>query len=337
MGFTKCARLGLLAFVVASVLAAVTVPVQGQDEVCNNFPVSPRDLFLHLSLKGGQTIFRQGEIIALIAEYKASTPRKYSLNNRSYDRVGRLDGVEVFCIEPSPRVDPLAEYFKSQMAFIGGGLFSDQDPAIRPLTVELELNEWQAMPPGSYRLSIVGNRAVAQLRGDISDLRGTHIPLRSNIIEFQVLKAEPEWQAEQLGAAETTLDAQDSTKEARRHAARVLRFLGSEAATFELVRRLWLGEESISWEMKLGLWGSAFRESALREMKADLKNPEHSVTRDFVDTLVALEMQSDPKYRPPNQSEDGKPDWSHFWDDYQTEFNRRVAEYWAEAPLRSEQ
>jgi hypothetical protein len=129
----------------------------GQASQCAGIPSPPSDAALRLLLKNGRSVFHQGEILALTTEYAADSNKKYVVNNRNYDRSGRLSGEEIFCLEPERGTDPLDDYFHSILGYMGGGgLSSEQDPARHPLTMDLELNEWKSLPPGSYRLTIVG-------------------------------------------------------------------------------------------------------------------------------------------------------------------------------------
>ena len=271
--------------------------VRCQPDECKAAQTSPGDLSLGISLKNGQTVFREGEIIPLSAEYTANTSKKYLLNNRGYDRSGRLSGMEEFCLTPVIDVDPLEDYYSNPWGFFGGGLFSEQDPADQPFSVELQINEWLSLPPGHYHLSIVGNRVSMKVRGTESSTEGKAIPLRSNAVDFEVTSADPEWQAAQLTAAIRILDSPALAKDEREHAARVLRFLDSEGSTRELARRYWSGSEEFGWEFKLGLYGSPFRSVAIEAMKAALVDASHPITREFASTLVELEMLSDPKLR----------------------------------------
>ena len=111
--------------------------------------------------------------------------------------------MEVFCIDPDTGDDPLSDYFNGAMGFIGGGLGGEQDLSRKPYPINLELNEWKSLPPGSYRLSIVSHRATVPTDNDPSGMGVPPIPLRSNVVEFQVVKADPEWQGEQLAAEGT--------------------------------------------------------------------------------------------------------------------------------------
>jgi hypothetical protein len=214
--------------------------------------------------------------------------------------------MEVFCIDPTAGEDPLSDYFNGAMGFLGGGLGSEQDLSSNPYSINLELNEWKSLPPGSYRLSIVSHRTTVPTDNDPYG-SATPVPLRSNEVQFQVVKADPEWQAEQLAAAEITLDSADPTNEDAKHAARALRFLGSEASTLELARRFWSGnDQPFGWDLKFGLFGSPYRTTAIEAMRAALKDPQHPVTQEFVQTLATLEMQSDPKSWLPKYDEMNK-------------------------------
>jgi hypothetical protein len=68
-------------FVCAVSLAAAKAGCQS--DPCKGTQTGPGDLSLHLSLKNGQTTFREGEIIPLVAEYSATTSKKYVLDNRN--------------------------------------------------------------------------------------------------------------------------------------------------------------------------------------------------------------------------------------------------------------
>jgi hypothetical protein len=267
-------------------------------DICSAASNPPSEVSLSLSLKNGQTSFQQGEIVTLLAQYSARKAKEYLLNNRSYDRSGRLEGMEVFCFELGSGADPLADYFNSAMGFIAGGLFSEQQLDRSPHTIELDLNEWRTLPPGSYQVSIVGNRVSMGTEGDWKSWNGSPIPLRSNPVSFRVERADSGWQRTQLTAAIAVLDAPHSTESGKRRAARILRFLGSDDSTRELVRRYLCASETFIWDFEAGLYGSPYRSTAIREMRAVVEAARGRVPDAFIDTLVTLELQSDSRYRP---------------------------------------
>jgi hypothetical protein len=322
----------------ALLLWSMAVTGQNQPDPCATPPTQTGDVSLQLFLKDGQTVFRQGEIIALTAEYSSSAAKKYYLDTRNYDRSGRLDGMEVLCIDPDSGQDPLSDYFNGAMGFLGGGLGGEQDLSEKPYIINIELNEWRLLSPGSYRLSVLSHRVSVPADGNPYGQNALRPTLRSNEVQFQVVKAEPEWQAEQLAAALSVLDSAEHTSDEAKHAARVLRFLGSDASTRALAQRFWSGnDQPFGWDLKFGLFGSPYRETAIQAMKSALLNPEHPVTQELIQVLATLEMQSDPNLRLPKYDETHKEEWAKTRDAYFAAFNNKISEHTAKvaANLRS--
>jgi hypothetical protein len=331
MSFQHDVSSRLFATIALLALCSPLIPAQ-QPQPCASLPNPPRDLSLVLSLKGGQTAFQEGEIIALTARYATETAGKYLLNNRNYDRSGRLDGMEIFCIEPDKGRDPLADYYTSAAGFLGGGLFSEQQLSRGSYAnaIELELNEWQSLPPGSYTLSIIGNRVSIGKERDQKSWNNAAMPLQSNPVTFRVVRADPNWQAAQLAAAVKMLDSPNSSEDEKEHAARVLRFLGSEAATRELVRRYWAGQELHIWDWEAGLFGSPYRVVAIQEMRAALRGARSHFKEGFLDTLVTLELQSDRRYSLSQNDPKSTDIGAEPFDAYSAEHKRRIARYKAD-------
>ncbi len=262
-----------------------------QDPCARPVVVGPSDVRLQLSLSG-PGVFYEGEIVTLRLSLTSSERDKYYADIRSYDRSGRLED-ESFCVEPPGR-DPLADYFLGGR--VGGGITGGPRPlGTEPLTFERDLNEWKALPPGHYRLRVrrnVDRLAAADERG-----HGTvPVTVWSNPIELEVVPATPEWRAAQLEAALRFLDGGDRDRAER--GARMLRFLGSEAATRELVRR-YTGEydQPHGLQLQFGIVGSPHRELAISTLRSALVDPQHPVTAALVELLAQMEVQSDPEQR----------------------------------------
>jgi hypothetical protein len=277
------------------------------------------DITLKLTLKGGQSIYHEGEIIPVELAFTASTKGNFGINTQSPSRGGlRLDS---FCVDPVGR-DPLEDYFESGIwaggGCCGGSGFLPLDGA--PRVFAAELNEWKSLPPGNYTLRVVSYR-VYPAGG--SGLPAMSIPIASNAVTFQVVAAAPEWRAEQLARALSVLDAkhQDLTDDEFKQiqqAMRVLRFLGSEAATRELARRFWSHDQprrppqlehsapypdywqfvldTSFWDFEFGLIGSPYRAVAIQELTAAVNDSQHRATREMMQTLALLEIQSNSEY-----------------------------------------
>jgi hypothetical protein len=294
----------------------LTQAAEGQDKTnaCDHLPVSAAaDVTLKLTLKGGQSVYHEGEIIPLDLAFAASSEKKYSLDTRTSDHSGRFF-FDSFCLAPDGR-DPLGDYFGSGiwLGFAAGGPGSTCTLGHVPCVVTVELNEWKSLAPGDYTLRVVSGRSHGSLA------------VVSNAAAFKVVAATPEWQAEQLAYALSLLDAKHSKLtqkdfEQMQHAVRIVRFLGSPAATRELARRFWAyGRQSgvpqggapgphpeddvwrflldrNYWDFKFGLIGSPHREVAIKELAKAIDDPQHPATREMVETLALLQVQSNPEY-----------------------------------------
>jgi hypothetical protein len=90
---------------------------QSRDAASADSPVQ-----LRLSTKS--TSFYAGEVIPLELAFSSATPKRYQINNASYDRSGRMSREE-FILEPKEGTrNPLWLYFNSIRIFMAGGLFS---------------------------------------------------------------------------------------------------------------------------------------------------------------------------------------------------------------------
>jgi hypothetical protein len=297
---------------------------------CNPNRAVPSDVTLKLGLKDGQAVYREGEIITLELAFTSSAKSRF-INTRTYDRSGQLNE-EYFCISPEGR-DPLQDYFGSGIygAFVGGGIGGYQTLGAAPYVIKEELNEWKSLSPGAYTLRVVSQRA------SVPDLA-------SNEVRFQVVPATPEWQSKELVRALALLDADhkkltETEYEQTKHAERVLRFLGSEAATSELARRFWFHDQQwfrptihtpgtahpnyVEYEYQLsvdlsnfefGLIGSPHRELAIQELEVAIHDRQHSATPAMLQTLALLEIMSNSEYQIPPYDGSANEEWKKQWE-----------------------
>lgn len=278
-------------------------PAAFAQTACKATTDAPADVTLNLTLVEGRSVFQSGEIVRLQLEFTSPTPAKYFVDTRTYDRSGRLM-IDAMCLEPDT-ADPLNDYFGSGLfGFIGGGLGGQQE--LGTYEASLELNEWKSLLPGSYRLRIVSHRVSRVAGSDDSSHSVVPIPLASNTIDFQVVSARPAWQAEVVAAAERELDIGAAESTAAKHAARTLRFLGSEHAAKALARRFYSLQQPNGWDLMFGLVASPYRAQVIQAMKAAIGDPGHPITREFVETLALLEIESDPDYRLPPYHKGGE-------------------------------
>ena len=265
---------------------------------CSGIGASPDDALLQLTLKDAHAAFHHGEIITLQLAFTSKSKGKYRMDTHTSGANGRVTR-ESLCVDPAAGSDPLADYYGA-----GSLSISQTNPVANtvlkknPFRLDLDLNEWQTLPPGNYHL-VVETQRVSQVTPT-----GELVPVlvRSNPVEFRVVEADSAWQDVQLASAVKALDSGNS--EQARHAARVLRFLGTEAATHELVARYWsLNRQPSGWDLMFGLVGSTHRDLAIQEMRNAISDPQHPITRDFLRTLSLLEaVSSDPQFKAASNS-----------------------------------
>lgn len=251
---------------------------------------NPTGVGFTVRLKGGQTRFHPGEVIALELAFSSSLPGIYQLDNATYDRSGRL-AIDDFHLDPEDgTADPLEDYFDSGLfGFMGGGLRAYPELEAKPYVVKADLNEWVRFGrPGRYRLYVTSHR-VAPVRRREGDDETTRVT--SNAVEFEILPADPAWSKRALAEAVRALGSKGAEAD-RRDACVMLRFLDTEAATRELVRRL-RGDDSQSGceaHLNFGLLGTPHRALAVSEMERRLVAPDHPVATEFLRTLAFLSL-----------------------------------------------
>ena len=254
------------------------------------------DAKVTIAIPDGRTSFREGEIIPLALSFTSTADKRYWADNRNYDRSGRLS-IEAYCVEPEAR-DPLADYFRVG-AFIGGGLGSTQQLSEKPFTATAELNEWRQPGPGHYRLYVVSYRVWRPPDpGEATPYDRVSPALRSNTIEFEIIKADADWRDKQLQDA--TAAYQNAADDEQRKAARKLRFLNTKPSVETLAKLFWgLNDQPGGWDLMFGLFGSPYRAEAIAAMQHEINNPVHPITQDLLHALTKLQINTDISWDPP--------------------------------------
>jgi len=263
------------------------------------------DAKLTLSLADARTSYHEGEIIPLVLSFTSTGDKRYRATDRNYDRSGRLD-IDTYCLDPKAR-DPLADYF---FGGLGGGIGGERQLSEKPFTVTAELNEWRQPGPGHYRLWVLTNR----VSGEPSSLETGRVPvrLRSNTIEFDVIRADAASSAKQL--QEATATYQNATGDPQKEAARRLRFLNTKESTDTLAKLFWsLNGQPAGWDLMFGLFGSPYREEAVAAMSREINTPDHPITQDFLSMFTELQIVGQAPPLDPATSGGNLQSWQDSW------------------------
>jgi hypothetical protein len=253
---------------------------------------NPEGLTFTLKLRDSGTQFHVGETISLELGFASSLPETYVFDNASYDRSGRLQ-IDSFILDCADGVaDPLYDYYhKSLGFFMGGGLRGIGALSTKPEIVNYDLNEWLRFDkPGKYRLYVISHRLG---KGKAYHQENTPIEPASNIIQLEIIPADREWEQRTLSEAAKLLEpAPRGTSQigenGHRSACRTLRFMGTEAAVKEMVKRFRGQETQCDFEYYLGLLGAVNRAFVIEQMQAALDAPDHPVPSSFLSALTFL-------------------------------------------------
>lgn len=269
------------------------------------------DATLTLSIPDGRTSFHDGEIIPLALSFTSTADKRYRADTRIGDRSGRLNS-EMYCLEPEAR-DPLADYFSTTFSMGGGLSGGPRQLSEKPFMVTAELNEWRQPGPGHYRLYVVSPRVSGE-PSSLNSLRvgAEPVTLRSNTIEFEVIKADTETRAKQLQEATATYEnattepCYDPHECAATQAARRLRFLSTKESADTLARLFWsLNDQPGGWDLRFGLFGSPYRAEVIAAMRREINSPHHPITQDFLETFTKLQLLQNAGS--PEATADGRP------------------------------
>jgi hypothetical protein len=92
------------------------------------------------------------------------------------------------------------------------------------------------------------------------------LTLRSNTIEFEVIKADSDWRDKQLQDA--TAAYQNTADDEQKKAARKLRFLNTKRSVETLAELFWgLNDQPGGWDLMFGLFGSPYSAEAIAAMQ----------------------------------------------------------------------
>ena len=246
---------------------------------------NPEGVSLTVTVENGRRRFAMGEIVRLQLSFSSQIPDTYQLDPISYDRSGRLN-VDLPTVTPAASaVDPLEDYYGAGLfAFVGGGIstppsFLGPDP----VSLSLVLNEHLRFErPGRFRLFVVSRRVHPA--GRYAGLSVT-----SNVIDLEIVEADPAVQQRQIAAALAVLrDDSDTTR--LDAACQVLRFQGTAGAVDAILDEYHRPAASCRSTFSLGLNGvpPPLRAYAARAMLLRLRDPRYPVGSRFLPNLAFL-------------------------------------------------
>ncbi|HEX4566138.1 MAG TPA: hypothetical protein VH138_05875 [Vicinamibacterales bacterium] len=242
--------------------------------------------------------FRPGEIIPIELEFNSDIPKRFSVDGGTYDRSGRLT-IDEWVIDRIDDVsDPMLDYFASSGAAMGGGIRGIGVLGGTPFTVKLELNDWFRFDkPGTYTLRVRSRRVIDEALRPPAVL-----PVESNTISFTILPRDAAWEASELETARRIIEAMPGSADSR-SGCRMLRFLGTDGAAMEIIRR-YGSAQGCEFDFMAGLFGALNRSTVVRAMEEGLRAPDQPITSGYLRTLTLLSLYvQHPEFRPAQTSQ----------------------------------
>lgn len=294
---------------------------------------NPEGLTVTLKLKDSKPQFHVGEIIHLELSFASSLPETYVFDNASYDRSGRLD-IDSFVLDHSEGVaDPLYDYYhKSFWAFMGGGLRGIGALGTKPEVINYDLNEWLRFDKrGKYRLYVISHRLS---KGKPYHQGNAPIEPVSNVIQFEIVPGDREWEQKTLSEAMKALDSAPKDQfmvgeNPHRSACRVLRFIGTESAVKEIVKRFRGQDRDCDFEYFIGLQSAPDRAFTVAQMEVALDAPDQPVPGSFLSELAFLSyLVQNPQPLPEfPQGEVERKAWQLQWEARKAVYDKIAEQY----------
>ncbi|HLK69176.1 MAG TPA: hypothetical protein VKU19_37340 [Bryobacteraceae bacterium] len=254
---------------------------------------------VNFQLSAPKSEFYSGDLIPLQLTFTSTEPKAFMADTRLQDRVGRMNYVEEFLVDPVDLTEDPLRGLPGEDGGMGGLSGGPVLLSEKPFSFERTLNEWvRFRKPGRYRIAILSHRVTHTTDPTRSESflrthdRGDPVPLVSEILTLNIVPAPSTWVKEQIAEARAVLNAPPDPNagplERRQRAGRTLRFLESPDAAIELVRHLDSGNDAGSWALYMGVLGSPYRRQLLPLMEARLAAPDQPVWDRYLDTLSQL-------------------------------------------------
>ncbi len=293
-----------LAVSLLTLLGAPQISAQDADKVT-----------LTIRLASDSTRFHVGEIIPIELSFSTSEPGAFICSSSDHDMLVRL-GLEVFHVTPAAR-DPL-EHYLPPADFPRDGIGEDIKLSDAPFTIEEDLNEYVAIDqPGHYSVYLTSTRVTPV------EHPKDRLALQSNLLEFEVIPADPAWVQQTLTYALNTLDANSppdpaassdnsqSSARGSQTALRTLRYLETPQSIHAMVRSLGRSQPTINtrWFETAALAGYRDQALVVRELEQQVPAPDMVISHDYISILanLKLDLENSPlQSRADNDSEQKK-------------------------------
>ena len=261
-----------------------------------------------IGLKDGQTRFRQGETITVELGYGTDPQATAGHLATDQDRPGLA--VDEFRLQPRTGVvDPIRDFLSSVSVWDG------PPPRPEPFVEErgsiaIDINEWFRFDRlGKYRLSVLAHPVRSRFGAFGNRVPGA-ATVTSNTVEFEIVPADPSWQATTVQKAVALLATNVVDYRRQREGCRILRFMTARAAV-DMIIKHYADEGVCEAEYRDGLFAFPDREYVVQKMEDGILDPAVVVSAGYLSTLATLSTYLEHPELVPSDGDHylGKPEW----------------------------
>jgi hypothetical protein len=191
---------------------------------------NPADLNVELRVVGAVSFFHTGESIPLEIAYSSESEKKYqgSFSTRTPDQGG-----------PPPEVTPsdgVINLVDLRQGFGGGCMSMIGYLNSKPNVEKLDLSEWFQFRKGGHYSVRVKSTDISRVKTAEEGGGIERLTLESNTVEFDILRADPEWAAAQQAKFEQILSTQSADQPQSYEAVKRLALLDTPSSAKRLVQ-----------------------------------------------------------------------------------------------------
>lgn len=256
-----------------------------------------------LRAENGQTKFRQGETISLVASFTSDRAgykiNRYVQNNRGLAKLG-----EINVTPPENVTDPLGEVPESGVLMISGFVPEPMPLGAKPVEFSFVLNDWARFnKPGIYQVTLTTTRVFAAKsdgqrgRADFIFGAASASPIVSLPLQIEITPPDEAWANQQIELWRAYWDKKASSPRTNeiKPPSNDISFLGTRAAMTAIIRHLSdntkpRSSDDDTYLFRTGFLGFADRDWLIGAMKRAIEQPDYAVTQGFFDLLIELEV-----------------------------------------------
>ena len=284
---------------------------------------NPDDIEFRARLVKDTHVYHMGESIKIEISYSSQVERKY---------YGSFSGPSPYDEAVTPHITPMDGILDLRTLREGGWAGSLLGGlgyvAQQPLTQQLDLCEWyRFQKPGFYSVTFT-SAEVSRVKSAEQGGGLEHLTLESNPVDFEILPADPAWDAAELSTIEQELNSTTNAGERGQALQRLARL--DTPASVRLMVQLYMANTNggEDWVFDLGLRESSQVDIIIPLLRTALSDPATNVPSGLPQLLADLETRKEVGVTPsyPNDPADQQK-----WDEESKERSKVHDKYVAQA------